>query len=210
MAIANNKIKILTWNAHGISNKIIELYDYMTNQNIQVACINETFLKSHINLHCHPNYQCHRFDRTDRLKGGVAILVDRNIIHTLLPALNTQLLETIGIEITSVKNTKIRIIAAYLPGGSSNTLINQHLINDIRLLMQCQVSYFIVGDLNTKHRFWNCARANRAGTLLYNEFCLKNFLILFPATPTHIPNCHQQTAFGSNFYDLNVSSTSQE
>ena len=71
MANNNQQLKLLTWNANDIKNKIFELYD-LINNNIQIACINETFLKSNINLHSHPNYHCYRFDREDRLKGGVA------------------------------------------------------------------------------------------------------------------------------------------
>ena len=67
MANNNQQLKLLTWNANDIKNKIFELYD-LINNNIQIACINETFLKSNINLHSHPNYHCYRFDTEDRLQ----------------------------------------------------------------------------------------------------------------------------------------------
>lgn len=30
-------------------------------------------------------------------------------------------------------------------------------------------TFLICGDLNAKHRFWNCARRNTAGTILYDN-----------------------------------------
>jgi hypothetical protein len=46
----HEKIKVLHWNACGIRNKIDELFLYLTENHIDVACICETFLKFNMNL----------------------------------------------------------------------------------------------------------------------------------------------------------------
>ena len=50
MDLDSKQIKILTWNANGIKNKKIEFYDFLINNNIQIDCLNETFLKPNILL----------------------------------------------------------------------------------------------------------------------------------------------------------------
>ena len=87
----------------------------------------------------------------------------------MLPQINTMIFETIGIKVKTNNNTKIKILSTYLPGGTSNQLINQHYANEI-----CN-SYFIFGDFNSKHRLWICSRANLP-------------------TPTHTPNENNKIA----------------
>ena len=185
---ADKQIKILTWNANGIKNKIIEFYDFLINNNIQIACVNETFLKPNITIHASAHYQFHRLDRPDRPKGGIGIIIDRKIKHNLLPFVPTKLLEVLGVEIITTNATKIEIYAVYLPVGSINSQLNQHLEYDLKLLINRRVSFFLLGDFNCRHRFWNCSRANHAGSIMYNFYCNNNFLILNPPTHTHIPS----------------------
>jgi hypothetical protein len=64
---------------------------------------------------------------------------------------------------------------------------NQHYVRDLEILARRNCSYFVCGDLNSKHKFWNCQRANRAGTLLYEEYTSGNFLIAHPPCPTFYP-----------------------
>lgn len=83
MAHAKNLINVLYWNANGIRNKIHELYDYMSNNHIHITCLCETFLKHKDKLPSHPDFTVHRWDREDRPKGGVAIIIRRNIAHNI-------------------------------------------------------------------------------------------------------------------------------
>lgn len=186
--MANNAIKIIQWNANGIKDRIIEFYHFLTTNNIHIACICETFLKSDIHPHSHPEFAIERLDRNDSPRGGVAIIVRKSFQYEVLPNINTIFFETIGIEIKTTNNTKIKIMSTYLPGGTPNHLINLHFANDISKMTIWSNSWFIFGDFNAKHRLWNCSRANRAGTILYNELCNWNFIISYPPTPTHIPS----------------------
>jgi hypothetical protein len=182
-----NKIKIVYWNANSIQHKIHEFYDLLTSKLIDIACICETHLKPNIIIPSHPDYICIRTDRDGNTsKGGLMIIIKRKIDYKPF-ILNTKLVENMGIEIKTVTNIKIKIILAYLPGGANNTDIKRHYSSDLKILTNTNRSYFIVGDLNSKHRLWNCSIANPAGTILYNELNRSNFAILHPHDPTYFP-----------------------
>jgi len=183
-----NAINLIYWNANGIVNKIDELYDYLQTNDIHIACISETFLKYNIRLKRHPDYIVHRLDRADRAKGGVAIIVNKTIKHSLQPSLDLDIIESIGIEINLQNGSKVTIYSIYLPGSTSHQDITSKYANDIKKLINIRGSYFLCGDLNSKHRFWNCARANPAGNILYNLYCNNNFIIESPNEHTYLPS----------------------
>lgn len=186
-------LNVIYWNANGIQNKIHEFYNLLDNKFIHVACLNETHLKPDLTLPSHSEFITYRYDRTDRDKGGVAIMIRRNIRHNLLPHPQTKLFECIGVEVLLENGSKIHITSVYMPGGSPHAPIITHYQNDIQKLTSTNASYFICGDFNSRHGHWNCGRANQAGNILYNEYCARNFLIKFPNSPTRFPHGPQGT-----------------
>ncbi len=114
MSVFENKIKIIYWNANGISNKIYEFYNLLILHNIDLACVNETFLKPGKNLPNHPNYATYRMDRLDRPRGGVMIVIKKRLNHSLLPSLNTKLIECVGVQLITDINEKIYFFSIYL------------------------------------------------------------------------------------------------
>mgnify|MGYP006314208429 FL=1 len=185
---AKSNLNVIYWNANGIQRQIHEFFDLLTENFIHVACVNETHLKTHQNLHSHPDFIVYRLDRTDRPKGGVAIFIQKSIKHKLLPHPDTNLFECIGLEVLTENGSPIHIYSAYMPGGSQHASINDHYQNDVKKLISSNVSYFICGDFNSRHTFWNCNRANAAGNILYDYYNRRNFLIDFPPTPTRYPD----------------------
>lgn len=189
-----SNLNIVLWNANNISSKIQEFFNTLSTNSIHIACVSETCLAPGDLVPSNPSYILHRLDRdAQRRSGGVAIFVHKSIPHKLLPIANTKLLETISVEVSVQNGSKIRFVSMYLPGGASNTDIRRHLKDDIKILTNCRHSYFLMGDLNAKHRVWNCNRANAAGSILENEHQRQNFMIFFPPTPTHIPSDPQKT-----------------
>jgi hypothetical protein len=187
MAENTPKLNVTYWNANSILDKIFELYHFLDSNNIHVACIAETYLKPALILPCDPDYIVYRLDRETSSKGGVAIIVHKSIKHKLLPSLNLKYIECIGIAVSSQNGEWMNIHSLYVPGTSDNTDINNWLIRDINKITDTNGSYFACGDFNARHRAWNCARANRAGTLLYEDMCHKNYFIEFPDESTHFP-----------------------
>jgi len=178
-------INVLYWNANGLTNKMLALLDHLMRHNVDVACISETFLKPNSKLDSHPDYVVHRLDRVDRPKGGVAIIVKRNLKHQLQPSYNTKLMECIGIKVFINDTASCHILSVYLPGGSSGMEIDQHLRDDINKITNLRGNYYICGDFNAKHREWNCNVANKAGKIL--QEMSGQFMIYFPDSPTYYP-----------------------
>ena len=191
-----NKLNIISWNAQSIRNKIVEFFEFLVGNSVDIACVSETWLTINDKI-SHPDYIIYRLDRANSSYGGVAIIVNKRIKHTLLPVLPTKLIETIGISV-QVNNTSINILSVYFRGFSktNNSKANQSQFKiDIRLLTSFQNSYFICGDLNSRHRTWNCNRANSAGNLLYECKQRFGFSIEYPNQHTHIPSSTRKSSF---------------
>lgn len=178
----NNALNIFIWNAQSINNKANETFSYMKHLNVHVAIISETWLKGDVSLF-DPEFKVYNLNRKSSGYGGVAIIIKRNIQHSLLPTLNLQTIEALAIEVNTIRG-KIKLIAAYFKGGTSNIILNKFK-SDIQYLTSFQTNFILGGDLNAKHPHWNCYRNNRAGTILYNEMLNSTFVIKFPSSPTH-------------------------
>ena len=178
-------INVIYWNANGITDKMMAFYNFISEQGVDIACIQETFLKPNSKIDSHPDYMIHRFDRVDRPKGGVAIIVKRNLRHQLQPSYDTKLLECIGIKVFINDTTSCHILSVYLPGGTKGREIDEHLKDDITKITSIRGNYYICGDLNAKHREWNCNVANKAGTILQD--ISGQFMIYHPDSPTYYP-----------------------
>lgn len=180
-------LNIFYFNANGINNKIHEIYAFMNHNAIDIACISETFLKSSMKLNRHPNFLIYRHDRDDeQLKGGVLIIVNRNIPHQQLPRMPCDLIENICVEVSTIRS-KLIFSSCYLPGGTRTPQINHHLKNDIATITRRRTRFYAMGDFNAKHRYWGCNRANTAGKILYTEFCNRDFDIIFPHEHSYHP-----------------------
>lgn len=188
MAQHNFHAKILFWNANSIHDKLDELYHLMTIKHIHIACISETFLKPHHKLTSHDNFVIHRNDRIEGRGGGVAIIIKKEISHKILPHTKTSLIENISVEISDDKNKSFIVSSIYLPGGTSHNLIKQHYARDLRKLTNYRKPYYLCGDLNSRHRYWNCFNSNQAGNILYDEHSKNNFLIKHSNDFTYFPS----------------------
>jgi Reverse transcriptase (RNA-dependent DNA polymerase)/Endonuclease-reverse transcriptase len=184
MAVHNSgKLQVMTWNANSISPKKHEFFDFLLSGSVDIALLNETYLKQGISF-SHPDYRCYRLDRADRPKGGVAVLVRQDLPHTLVPSFKTKTLECIGISVASASGP-IEFISAYRPGGRSTPEDISKFRDDILQLTSSRSSFFICGDFNARHSSWNCSRANQAGKALFE--CGGPFAVQYPPTHTRIP-----------------------
>lgn len=71
-------LKIIFWNCRSIRNKSIELFNFLTDNNIDICLLSETWLKCGEKL-THRNYYCVRNDRKGSTGGGVAILIKKSL-----------------------------------------------------------------------------------------------------------------------------------
>lgn len=96
-----DELNVLYYNARSIcaKAKADELFNFIKSHNIDVALISETWLKPE-NSFSSKDFKIYRFDRPGiRKGGGVAIAIRNNINHSLIPHLNLEVIETIGISI---------------------------------------------------------------------------------------------------------------
>lgn len=181
MHLNNHKLNILSWNAQSISNKtkIFELELLLRDLDIQVACIQETYLNPGVRVHLE-NYVLYRNDRLSH-GGGVAIAVRRNIEHKLLTISNTTVIENISIEI-KLNQKPITISSVYNPQPSN------HFINDLKILTNNSNETLLFGDLNAKHSAWKCASSDLTGKSLHDFIENSEYVIYAPDEHTHFPH----------------------
>lgn len=182
-----DELKIIIWNARGIRNKSLELFQFLVNHGVDVCCVSETWLNSSISIK-HKNFYVYRNDREELRGGGVAIIIRRDIQHSLLPIVSTKLVENIGLKIFT-NGSSIDIFACYFPGGSAGVDANNKLMfaSDIRRLSSVSERYILGGDWNCRHRSWGCVRANCWGNILNEKSSSYNFNIVYPCEQTYLP-----------------------
>lgn len=189
--IFHNSLSIIYWNAQCIRNKISESFLYFNTEQIDIVIFSETWLKP-THIISTPNYDLYRNDRIGKIGGGVAIAIRKGIKHSLLTDINTSIIETIGVEVSG-PNCDIKFIATYFSGTKLDPSKLKAFKIDIQKLTSLKGSYFVCGDFNAKHRLWNCRKANKAGQIIFDEMCIRNFIVEHPHSPTYFPPQRSRT-----------------
>ena len=180
-----NRIKTLSFNCQSIKPKLYEIYNYLSYKNIDIACFSETWLKDSDKI-CLPSYRVYRVDRQSGDHGGVAIAIKSNIKHKHIPPIKTSTIENVAISVDTPSG-EIIFISAYFPGTNLSREVLNCFRKDIRLIVSQKKSYYLCGDLNSKHRLWNNMKANSAGIIIYNELITHPFIVMHSPTPTYYP-----------------------
>jgi hypothetical protein len=76
---------------------------------------------------------------------------------------------------------KLVIVSGYNP--PTNTLRREEVLE----LFPIQAPAVVMGDMNSKHRAWNCTMTNSNGNTILNVFTDNNITIATPPSPTHYP-----------------------
>lgn len=180
-----NGFKVMFWNAQGLQQKYCEFKQFIRDEDIDIACINETHLTNKITIDPIPDYICIRQDRESHL-GGLLTLIKRNIKFEELTMVKTDLMEYTTFFINAER--PFIITNAYLPGGAKTKDIKSYLATDLnKLLDHLNYPIFLVGDLNAKHKQWNCKRNNAAGKILLDKTRNEALNISFPLEHTYAP-----------------------
>lgn len=96
-------LRLASWNCNSIHRKQHELHNFITNNDIDIMCLQETWLKPNNRLNF-PHYTIHRHDRVNRRSGGVAILVKSAINQSALNIVDIDVIENIGIKHRQQRN----------------------------------------------------------------------------------------------------------
>lgn len=171
----NKTLRICTWNANGVRNKLGELIHFLSREKIDIMLITETKLKESESLKLR-NYTTLQKCRHNAA-GGVAILVKQNIPYQSI-ALNQRIsIEYIGIKLLN----NVSIVVVY------NNPRNNFKSKDLKYLLDVSNKVLLIGDLNARHYTWNCHVNNANGTTLYKYSHENDCTIMYPNEATHYP-----------------------
>ena len=88
------------------------------------------------------------------------ILDQENIVHELIAIPGATFTKIVGIKLKSGNRTS-SIICLYNPPINN---LEQELLQK---LLALPGDVIVAGDFKVRHRFWNCARGNQSGIVLY-------------------------------------------
>lgn len=178
----DRQIKILAWNANGITNKLADLRFFVSEHDVDIILLGETHLTPQHNLSLNP-YTVYRTDRPNqnprKPSGGSAILVHRRVTHKHIPT-STKLVESTAIQI-EYRKSPITIVSAYLPPTK-----HPFPTDELTVLLNLSETVLIGGDLNSKHKSWGCVTSNPRGMSLKRLLnSRQDTSIVVPDLPTH-------------------------
>ncbi|KAK2724485.1 hypothetical protein QYM36_001103 [Artemia franciscana] len=163
-------LSLLSWNAQSIlTYKKDMLLEYSSKNDLDVLCIQETWLHPYIQMKF-KGYSVIRRDRIDQKGGGVIIGIRKGITFKKISFRNSGLLEKNGIELVAVKVFSknlhaLNIINIYNPHGNNKSVGTsmQAIIDET----PGNEKHIIVGDFNAHSDVWcGCGTNNEAGNSL--------------------------------------------
>ena len=172
-------IKIIYFNANGLNRQKQAFQKFIEDHQIDVALINETFLKPHITFRL-ANYNVIRNDRLDQQNGGTAIVIKRSIPFTEIDRIVLNSIEVTGINLYTT-DSPIALFSCYK--SPPVTLLKA----DLELLKRNHKRIVLAGDLNAKNKLWNSRVFNRSGRRLEAFADELNLHVIAPTTPTFYP-----------------------
>lgn len=172
MSVQVKSLNIMQWNARSaIANKI-SLTQFLSDNNIHVALISETWFKPNQKVNF-PGYNLVRKDRADG-KAGTAVLIKKQISFKEILFNNTFNDEILVCGITTViDSTPHTLVSLYRP-PNVNTNVNDW--NNI--FSQCSNPLLIGGDFNAHNTLWGSFKNDSVGQQILNSIDTIDLIIL--------------------------------
>lgn len=196
------ELKIISINVNSIvtNQRRLSLANMLKANNPDIVFLSETKLKVNhvINFQ---EYIMIRNDRKNRMGGGTAILIKRNIefkkVNIQLQQCES-LIEYTIIKIKIKANTHLILIAVYAPCGNQKEFIPELDLLFQRLQLEKEQNYYIIaGDLNAKHTSWSNPGNNPRGISLNRWLSINEFKYRSKLYSTLTPSY----PFGESFLD---------
>ena len=142
-------LKIVTWNANGLSQSIPELEIFLNSEKIDICLIAESHFtqKSYIKLR---GYCCYNaIHPANRARGGATIIIRENIKHyeETKTELETMQIASVIVQLNNYKT--VRIASIYCPPRHQLKKIDY-----IEMFDTMGPSFILGGDFNAKNTFW--------------------------------------------------------
>ncbi|GBP43739.1 hypothetical protein EVAR_29721_1 [Eumeta japonica] len=145
-------LTLLTFNAHGLINNMVELGQCTKEYGIDIVLVQETLLKPNRPKSCTlAVYVQLRTDRTDAPLGGNAIYYKRSLQCCPIVLSNLSNIEGTGCRLVMMGHRTLVIVSIYL--SSSKKLLR----SDIEAFLVLRDAVILFGDFNCKNTNWGCA-----------------------------------------------------
>ena len=142
----------MQWNAEGIYRKKTCLQQRLKEEDIHIACLQETHLNQKYRFTIR-GYQTFRKDRENRSKGGVMILVKNNLNAIPFEVETQEQAEIQGVRVINDKET-ITIFNVYCPQDKDLSLTE---------IKTQDKTCLILGDFNSHSEAWGYSQADPRG-----------------------------------------------
>lgn len=158
-------LKICTWNANGLLQKLDELEIFMREKDIDICLVSETHVKKkeekklHLKIKGYNDFHaCHP---SGKARGGSSLFIKDCIEQYEDPKIE---LETLQLCTIRVKNSQriLKISSIYCPPRLA--LEKSDFTN---LFKSLKPNFIIGGDFNAKHTFWGSRCISQKGRMLY-------------------------------------------
>lgn len=177
----SQQLKIITWNANGLTAKIEELETVLLNEKIDICLISETHLKKDSNLSIKGYSAYHACHSSERARGGSSVFIRENINHSFEINIELDTMQVTSVSI-KVRHVFFNIASIYCPPRSK---IDK---NDFKDLFNALGPKFIIGgDFNSKHSFWGSRCISTKGRQLYKAGIECNVEFFSSGKPTYWP-----------------------
>lgn len=150
--MSKQSLRIITWNANGLSQRAQELEIFLRTNNIDIALISEAHSsnKNHIKIKGFCAYWTTH--PSERARGGTAILIKQNIQHYQQEEIRENNIQATIVAINH-NGAELNIGAIYCPPRNKNTpKITKTRYKEI--FTKIGPRFIIGGDFNVKHTAW--------------------------------------------------------
>ncbi|KAK3924602.1 putative RNA-directed DNA polymerase from transposon X-element [Frankliniella fusca] len=174
-------LSILSWNVNGLRKRLTELDMLIEKHNPDILMLQETMLGQTTLQGSHPNYILLRKDRPTGFRGGVALMIHKNIEHYEIINNNESSVETISAMIKT-KRSLVQATSVYLPPG------NKTRKSDIMEINIPNQPFIMAGDYNAHHTDWVHNKTNLYGKWIAEKLEKHDLEVHIPDKPTRISN----------------------
>ena len=191
-----NCLRLMQWNANGISGKITELLTFLHSNNVNFAAIQETKLTNKSKPLKMPGWAAVRLGRQKNKGGGLLIMIMETFPFVnntaALPQSADPHLEQQGISVTILNRQQLHIHNIYIPPRSSCSA--GHNASIAHLLCSNEMS-LIVGDINAQLSRWDTNKnEDGRGEQLADDIDAADCTILNDNEATRLPSNGRSTS----------------
>ena len=149
-SFTRESLRIMSWNADGLSTKAGELIDRLNAMEVDICAVQETKFRAGNRTPAFPGYVSVRADRDKRIGGGLLFLIKNTVVFEKLQDISRDGTETSSIRVRMDKKKWLTLTNVYIPPANSTT--NAQLCAEIIPAMD---NSLICGDFNAHSDTWD-------------------------------------------------------